>query len=288
MKEATLDDLDVINNFYKMSGSKLGYNSFVGTYATCLGHKENLYYEIIGDICFYIIGDPADIERVVVPLTLGAQPHKGAFAIVKYCKENDISYGTYIDSSFVDYFKSLCEIHPETESEHEVIYPVERFRTFKNIDAQKRRANIFLRNNNYTCVPFHPSLKNDVMRIVDDWEKKSIHPTNLCDNIITEFFSDFYNQLPIKGFVLYIDKKPVAFLFGEFINNKTFVLYIVKGDRAVIGVYQALYHLVCSSEDLRDIDFINGTNLTDIEGLKESKLRLKPLKIITPWELVIS
>lgn len=285
MKKITINDFTKISRFYIKSNSTLGYSSVIGTYSACLGHNTDLYYEIISEeIFFYIIIDNATKERTVCPLYLGTNPSKGALIFKKFCLENNYHSGTYIDNSLVKYLKPHFNIKQSEEPEYEVIYPIDRFSNFNKIDSQKRRANIFFREYNYQLIPYAKINQSHVLEIADYWEKNSNHPTDNCDFIITKFFTDNFESLPILGFLLLADNKPIAYLFGELINNKTFIFNIVKAKREYKGVYQALYNLVCNDESLKDVHFINGTNLTNCLGLKESKLRLKPVSFTIPWE----
>ncbi|MFA5748260.1 MAG: phosphatidylglycerol lysyltransferase domain-containing protein [Candidatus Absconditabacterales bacterium] len=286
MKKITINDFAMINKFYRKSNSTLGYSSVIGTYSTCLGHNIDLYYEIIeGEIAFYIMIDNTTKERSISPLYLGPNPSKGISVLKKYCLENNIHLGTYIDNNIVEYLKPHFNIQQSKESDYEVVYPIERFRNFDKIDTQKRRANIFFREyNNYQLIPYTKINQSDILELSDYWEKNSNHPTDNCDFIITKFFTNNFDSLSILGFLLLVDNKLVAYLFGELINNKTFIINIVKAKREYKGVYQALYNLVCNDKSLNNVSFVNGTNLTNCSGLKESKLRLKPTNFVIPWE----
>jgi hypothetical protein len=284
MNKLALADIDIIDDFYKKSGSELAYNSFTGTYAIALGHKENIYYDIINDdVCFYITIDTKTNTKSIIPLYLGEDPAYGTTLLKEYCTINNINSGTYVDKKYVKYLENFLKLKPAEEAEHEALYPIERYREFKDIDNQKRSANIFFKNNKYKLLTYTDSYKSIVNKISEDWEENSLHPTDSCDSIITIFFTEHHKTLPLLGFVLLVNGKPAAYLFGEKINNSTFVIYIIKADRKIKGIYQAFQNLVFSHNDLTEIRFINGTNLTKIKGLRESKLNLKPLRLITPW-----
>ncbi len=289
MKQVTLQDAKIINDFYKKSDSELGYNSFIGTYSTCLGHGEKLFYEIIEDVCFYILGEETDPEKNIVPLYLGVRPNKGATIIKEYSLKHKIQYGSYIDKQYVPHIEAVgIKMSPAHEAAHEALYPVERFKTFQNISNAKRQAHLFLKGNTFKFVPYKEEYANQVIKIAQEWERETSHPTDGCDVVITKFFTEIYDSLPALGFVLLVDNKVIAYLFGEVINHQTFIINAVKAKKEYKGVYQALYHLVSKVPALQDVQYINGTNLTEVPGLRESKLRLKPSRLIIPWECEIN
>lgn len=283
MKKVTIQDQKFIDEIYKESGSELGYNSFCGTYSTCIGHKEELYFEKIKYAFFYILVNPENKEKSIVPLYFGKEPRETVPLFKEYYKNNNFSYCLYIDQKFVQFLKDLFPIQQEGDSEHEAIYPIERFSRFSEVDTQKRRANIFFCNNQYDFKEYEERFEGGVIELVDYWELHTQHPTEYCDNIITRFFTENYKKLPIKGFVLLSNNVVAGYVFGEVINYETFVVNVIKARMDIKGIYQALMNLVSNHEALREVKFINYTNLTNVEGLREMKLRLKPIKFIIPW-----
>lgn len=283
MKKLSLGDKELINSFYEKSQIELGYCSFTGEISVSHGHGYEVYHEFLEDSLFYIEEDPSDRGRNLVPVFIGKELMDKPELIRQYIHDERINSFSYIDRSFVRSLESTLKLEPDSESEHEVIYPIGRFRDFKEIDSQRRQANIFFRNNNYNFSPYDGRNSDLILKLAEHWERTSAHPTDGCDTKITKFFTENFNKLGILGFNLLVNDNVEGYIFGEKINHRTFVIYSIKANRKFKGIYQALFNLVCSHPSFEDVDFINNTNLTEVEGLRESKLRLKPSKMIVPW-----
>src|SRR3989304_3747284 len=282
MRKLSFQDKDFINYFYRKSGAELGYNSFTGTLSVAHGHNNEVYLESLEDSLFYIEVNPEDNSKNLIPIFLGSQLKSRIGKVKEYVHDEKIDSVSYIDHSFVGDLSTVLSLKPDSDSEHEAICPIERFRDFKGIDSHnspKRQANIFFRDNDYSFSLYNPKNDGSIVKLIENWEKESPHPTDGCDLRITNFFIKDFDNLGIIGFNLLIDGEVAAYTFGEKINHKTFISYTMKANRKYQGAYQAFWNLICSHPILGDIDFINNTNLTDIPSLRESKLRLKPEKM---------
>jgi len=72
-----------------------------------------------------------------------------------------------------------------------------------------------------------------------------------------------------------------CFCFAKRVNN-CLVLPLIKCDLNYKGVYQALFNLISKEEGQKEIKFINFTNLTRKEGLRNHKINMKPIKYLKP------
>ncbi len=285
MKRLSLEDKGVVDSFYRRAPTELGYLSFAGEISVNHGHRNNVYYEVLGDSLFYIEESPEDGERTLIPVFLEQELASRPGLIRGYMEAEGISSVAYVDSAFVKSLEKTLKLHPDSDSEHEAIYPIERFSEFKGVDSQRRQANIFFRNNfyAYSFSPYDRENGSSLIQLAKDWERDSQHPTEGCDVRIAEFFVKNSSALGILGFNLLMDREVAAYAFGEKIKDNTFVIYAIKANRKFRGIYQAFWNLMCSSPELESIQFINNTNLTDVQGLRESKLRLKPERMVVPW-----
>jgi len=177
MRKLSFQDKDFINYFYRKSGAELGYNSFTGTLSVAHGHNNEVYLESLEDSLFYIEVNPEDNSKNLIPIFLGSQLKSRIGKVKEYVHDEKIDSVSYIDHSFVGNLSTVLSLKPDSDSEHEAIYPLERFRYFKRIDSQKRQANIFFRNNDYSFSLYDPRNDSSIVRLVEGWEKESSHPT---------------------------------------------------------------------------------------------------------------
>lgn len=91
---------------------------------------------------------------------------------------------------------------------------------------------------------------------------------------INTFFS-YFNELGLKGGVLFVSGKLVGFTIGERINSDTLGVHIEKAYHHVQGAYAAVnneFAKLCG----RDFAYINREEDLGIEGLRKSKLSYYP------------
>jgi hypothetical protein len=91
---------------------------------------------------------------------------------------------------------------------------------------------------------------------------------------INTFFSSF-EQLNLKGGVIRIDGKVVAFTIGEGINSNTFCIHIEKADTSYQGSYPAINNEFAKAAT-DGYKYINREEDLGIEGLRRSKRSYYP------------
>ena len=115
-----------------------------------------------------------------------------------------------------------------------------------------------------------------------------------------------YEKLYVRGGLLRLDGKVVAYSIGEMLNNDTFIVHIEKAFSDIRGAYPAMsrefiYHNMVNpkplilengkpNEDisLTDIGFkyINREDDAGDEGLRKAKLQFHPIFLLEKWTLI--
>ncbi len=100
------------------------------------------------------------------------------------------------------------------------------------------------------------------------WERKAI----------MEILNDFH-YFDLKGGAIRIDKRIVAFTFGEQLNKDTAVIHVEKADPDVRGAYPAINQGFAEHE-WSGMTYINREEDMGHEGLRKAKESYKPEKLI--------
>ena len=101
---------------------------------------------------------------------------------------------------------------------------------------------------------------------------------------IHEIF-DNYEDFALKGGVIRIDGRVVAFTFGEQLNRDTAVIHVEKADPNVRGAYPAINQGFVSHA-WSDRTYINREEDMGLPGLRKAKESYKPVKMIEKFNAV--
>ena len=102
---------------------------------------------------------------------------------------------------------------------------------------------------------------------------------------IHEIF-DNYEAFALKGGVIRIDGRVVAFTFGEQLNSDTAVIHVEKADPNVRGAYPAINQGFVEHA-WSDMTYINREEDMGLPGLRKAKESYKPVKMIEKFNAVL-
>jgi hypothetical protein len=123
-------------------------------------------------------------------------------------------------------------------------------------------------------------------QILDDLEKRSQKETgeNEEQKVLTTILNN-YEQLHLKGYMIGIQGKPVAFSIVDVLNPTTKIVFFEKADRHFKGLYQLINRETSKAILEEGYEFINREEDLGIEGLRKSKLSYYPIEIIPSYTL---
>ncbi|MBQ4051960.1 MAG: DUF2156 domain-containing protein [Oscillospiraceae bacterium] len=98
---------------------------------------------------------------------------------------------------------------------------------------------------------------------------------------------DYFDELGLKGAVLYQGGVPVAYTIGEPTGNSTFAVHFEKAFASVQGAYPAINQMFVQHE-MGDFSFVNREEDTGDEGLRKAKLSYKPVRLLELWNMDIA
>jgi len=97
---------------------------------------------------------------------------------------------------------------------------------------------------------------------------------------------DNYEAFQLKGGVIRIDGRVVAFTFGEALNTDTAVIHVEKADPNVRGAYPAINQGFVSHA-WSDMTYINREEDMGLPGLRKAKESYKPEKMIEKFNATV-
>lgn len=161
------------------------------------------------------------------------------------------------------------------------IYTAEELRTLAGRRYQPKRnhLNRFFSRYNYRYEPLERRHFDDCLRLEAAWRKER---TSADDSESMRFEQealheafDHFEELGLRGGVLYVEEQLVAFTYGSAINYDTFDCHIEKADTRYEGVFAAINKLFAESLPA-EFTYINREEDMGLEGLRRSKLSYYP------------
>lgn len=123
-----------------------------------------------------------------------------------------------------------------------------------------------------------PTYIEEALKVQEKWckQKKCEDDISLNDewDAVKEALFNFHS-LELKGGVILIENKVVAFTLAEMLNKHTGVIHIEKADPDIPGLYSLINQKFCES-GLKEALFINREQDLGIPGLREAKLSYYP------------
>lgn len=129
------------------------------------------------------------------------------------------------------------------DSDSDYLYTVSKMSTYAGRHLSGRRNLVNQFNDlfpRHCDFPLEPARVQDALLILDEWHKHA------KEEPFTDYSScmealNLFEKLKLSGHVSYVDNKPVAFLMGEALNEKVYVIHFAKGLIEYKGIYQHLY-----------------------------------------------
>jgi uncharacterized protein len=156
-----------------------------------------------------------------------------------------------------------------------------KYRSKRNHINQLFRAYDFI----YTDLDAHHI--EDCRELQDRWcEQKR------CDedmNLLSEWGAvreilEHYGPLDLKGGVITVGNKVMAFTIGELLNDETAVVHIEKADPEIPGLYQIINQQFCEKA-WTGVKYVNREQDLGLPGLREAKLSYYPEHFVEKFRI---
>lgn len=285
-KDITLEDKEVITSFVfpnDCCNCELSFSNLVSwrfmydtQYAVVDDFLVLRYHNHGEDVYMMPIGN-GNADAVVNKLIDDAHSQGKKFLMHAACH--------FIENQISDEMKEKFIMTPNRDS-FDYVYYREDLATLKGNKFQQKRNHV-----------------NRFMKTYPNWEYKSATPEliKLCIEKENEWYEnneDYKHQnidserqallyamnhaeeIGVKGGVLFVESKIVAFTFGFPINHKTFGVHFEKADINYTGAFTVINQMF-ANDIPKEFEYINREEDLGIEGLRKAKTSYNPAFLIT-------
>lgn len=169
-----------------------------------------------------------------------------------------------------------------SRKDYDYIYSAESLRTLKGKKLHGKRNHIHRFEENYngrfSYEPITEENIHDCMQMNKEWCQ--FNDCLLDDSKLQEQCSvaqafRHYSMLGLKGGLIRIDGKVIAFTMGEPLNSDTFLVHIEKAMAEIQGAYPMINQQFVIHET-EGFSYVNREDDTGMEGLRKAKLSYRP------------
>lgn len=210
---------------------------------------------------------------------------KGIEILIEYTKSLNIPLQLFCEEGerleeFRKYFKDGFTFTP-LRDDLEYIYSAESLKTLsgKKLHSKRNHISAFTRNYDWSFEPLSLNNLSDALEMADLWANQAEDGEDkvslLAENAAMKKVLPFMERLKIKGGVIKVEGKVVAFCFGAPINKRVFDVQVEKALPEYKGAYAVINREFAKSLD-SSYEYINREDDMGIEGLRKAKLSYQP------------
>ena len=285
-KTIGMEDKPILEKYYAYEQSKCCEFSFCNNYLWAPFYA--MRYAIIEDMPVFL--GQGRQPSVGVPLAKDGASERNLGKVVSILEESFVSIQAPFQMHLVteEKFAQLEAQFPGkyvieyNRDQADYIYEVERMISLsgKKLHGKRNHINKFKENNpNWRYEPLSQENVSACVKMAEEWREK-----NLCDEkgekhtefCVTLRALDEYEQLGLKGGVLRIEDRVVAFTLGEELNRETFVVHIEKAMADIQGAYPMINQQFLVHE-ASQYKYVNREEDMGEEGLRKAKLSYYPV-----------
>lgn len=279
-KKLTIESRNELQNFLK---EKFETSDMNFTNLFLWSFSENIQYAIEGDIV-YIKGVYEGDEYYFLPVSKNGSKDE-VISAVKRIKE----YGgkiVFIPESYEDFLKEKFILVEERDS-FDYIYLQEDLAELKGrkFSSKKNKINKFKKMYNFTYEKISKENIEDIRAFQRRWTENRKEDTIIISETLgIEELLNNYERLELRGGVIKVDEKIVAYAIGEKLTENMGVIHIEKGILDYQGSYQMI-NMYVAKEEFSDVEFINREDDFGSVGLREAKLSYQPIKFLKKYSV---
>ncbi len=279
-KKLTIESRNELQNFLK---EKFETSDMNFTNLFLWSFSENIQYAIEGDIV-YIKGVYEGDEYYFSPVSKNGSKDE-VISAVKRIKE----YGgkiVFIPESYEDFLKEKFILVEERDS-FDYIYLQEDLAELKGrkFSSKKNKINKFKKMYNFTYEKISKENIEDIRAFQRRWTENRKEDTIIISETLgIEELLNNYERLELRGGVIKVDEKIVAYAIGEKLTENMGVIHIEKGILDYQGSYQMI-NMYVAKEEFSDVEFINREDDFGSVGLREAKLSYQPIKFLKKYSV---
>ena len=279
-KKLTIESRNELQNFLK---EKFETSDMNFTNLFLWSFSENIQYAIEGDIV-YIKGVYEGDEYYFSPVSKNGNKDE-VISAVKRIKEHGGKI-VFIPESYEDFLKEKFILAEERDS-FDYIYLQEDLAELKGrkFSSKKNKINKFKKMYNFTYEKISKENIEDIRAFQRRWTENRKEDTIIISETLgIEELLNNYESLELRGGVIKVDGKIVAYAIGEKLTENMGVIHIEKGILDYQGSYQMI-NMYVAKEEFSDVEFINREDDFGSIGLREAKLSYQPIKFLKKYSI---
>lgn len=279
-KKLTIDSRDEIQEFLK---NKFETSDMNFTNLFLWSFSENIQYAVNEEI-LYIKGFYEGDEYYFSPVSK-VDNEESIVAAIEKIKEKDGRI-VFIPEKYAEFLRADFEIKEERDS-FDYIYLQEDLAELKGrkFSSKKNKVNKFKKIYNFTYEKISKDNIEDIRVFQREWsENRKGDSIIVSETMGIEEILNNYERLELRGGIIKVDGKIVAYAIGEKLTDSMGVIHIEKGIFDYQGSYQMI-NMYVAKEEFSDVEFLNREDDFGSIGLREAKLSYQPIKFIKKYSL---
>lgn len=280
-KRPELEDKEIIASYFEKAPSRSCERTFVNVYLWSRHYKVK--YAVIEDALIFKSED----RGMAFAYPAGEPEHvkKALEFLMEYCKERECPFILY--NVTPEMFAQLEGWYPgrfTVEYDRDIadyVYESEKLATLagKKLHGKRNHINKFKSlYPDWTYEELNDDNVEDCFQMALKWRNKNgceDDPEKNAEMCVTLNSLRLYKELGLKGGVLKVDGRIIAFTVGEPLCGDTFVVHIEKAFADVEGAYPMINQQFVQHE-CADYTYVNREEDTGAEGLRKAKLSYRP------------
>ncbi|HJA99722.1 MAG TPA: DUF2156 domain-containing protein [Candidatus Mediterraneibacter merdavium] len=280
-KRPELEDKEIITSYFEKAPSRSCERTFVNVYLWSRHYKVK--YAVIEDALIFKSED----RGMAFAYPVGEPEHvkKALEFLIEYCKERECPFILY--NVTPEMFAQLERWYPgrfTVEYDRDIadyVYESEKLATLagKKLHGKRNHINKFKSlYPDWTYEELNDDNVEDCFQMALKWRNKNgceDDPEKNAEMCVTLNSLRLYKELGLKGGVLKVDGRIIAFTVGEPLCGDTFVVHIEKAFADVEGAYPMINQQFVQHE-CADYTYVNREEDTGAEGLRKAKLSYRP------------
>ncbi|KAF3363398.1 Uncharacterized conserved protein UCP018688 [Chlamydiales bacterium STE3] len=132
-------------------------------------------------------------------------------------------------------------------------------------------------------LPYTKKYMEEALSILYSWQ--SMYPGTSSDFSPCQDGLANSDELNLIGYIVFVEKKPAAFILGEILHSTLFDIHFAKALTTYKGIYPFLFQELANRLVCQEINCLNWEQDLGEEGLRQSKLSYQPDEIAHKYRL---
>ncbi|MGL5411502.1 MULTISPECIES: DUF2156 domain-containing protein [Cetobacterium] len=279
-KKLTIDSREELQKFLK---NKFETSDMNFTNLFLWSFSENIQYIVENEI-LYIKGFYEGNEYYFSPVSKDDNKDKMIDAVKKIKEKNGKIL--FIPEIYKEFLKEDFIVTEERDS-FDYIYLQEDLAELKGrkFSSKKNKINKFKKTYNFTYEKISRENIEDIRIFQRKWTENRKEDTIIVSETMgIEELLNNYEILELRGGVIKVDGKIVAYAIGEKLTENMGVIHIEKGIFDYQGSYQMI-NMYVAKEEFSDVKLMNREDDFGSLGLREAKLSYQPIEFIKKYSI---